>query len=108
VKRATILLSGLTAGCLAFTVGCGSSNVPPSHTDEAIKDFPQMGQALAKSPEFTIKKMPTPQEKTAYLQELGRDSSFNPKQHISMLEDYSKDSNPELAAAAKELLDKAK
>jgi hypothetical protein len=105
VKRATIVLSGLTAGCLAFTVGCGSS-VPQS--TEAPKDFPKMGQSMANSPESKIKDMQTPQEKTAYLQELAKDPDFDPKLHTVMLDRCSKDPDPELAAVAKELLNKAK
>lgn len=108
MKRATILLSGLTAGCLAFTVGCGSSNVPPSQTNEAVKDFPKMGEAFAASPEFKIKDMKTSQEKTALLQELAKDPNFDPKLHTVMLDKCSKDPDPELAAVAKELLNKAK
>ncbi len=108
MKRATLVLSGLTAGCLAFAVGCGSSNVPPSQTNEAVKDFPKMGQAFANSPESKIKDMQTPQEKTAYLQELAKDANFKPQLHTVMLDRCAKDPDPELAAAAKALLNKAK
>jgi hypothetical protein len=108
VKRATIVLSGLTAGCLAFTVGCGSSNVPPSQTNEAVKDFGKMGQVMAASPETKISRMQTPQEKTAYLQELAKDPDFKPQLHTVMLDKCSKDPDPELSALAKDLLNKAK
>jgi hypothetical protein len=67
-----------------------------------------MGRAMASSPESKIKDMQTPQEKTAYLQELAKDPNFDPKLHTVMLDQYSKDPDPELAAVAKELLSKAK
>jgi len=66
-----------------------------------------MGQSMANSAESKINGMQTPQEKTAYLQELAKDPDFKPQLHTVMLEKYSKDPDPELAAVAKELLNKA-
>ncbi len=109
MKRATFVLAGLTAGCLAFTAGCGSHSASSVRTsDPALKGFPGMGQAMAKNPELTIRGMQTPKEKAAYLQELAKDSNFDPKMHKEMLDKYSTDSDPDVAAAAKDLLDKAK
>lgn len=67
-----------------------------------------MGHAMQKSPEFKLLQMKTPQEKAAYLQELGKDPDFDPKLHTEMLEKYSRDADADVASAAKELLDKAK
>jgi hypothetical protein len=66
-----------------------------------------MGEAMGNSPEFKLKGMKTPQEKVAYLQSLAKDSNFDPKEHKPLLEQFSKDPDPEVAAAAKDLLDKA-
>jgi hypothetical protein len=108
VKLATFVSSGLLAGSLACVAGCGGNSAPPSQTNPAVKDFPKMGQAMSNSVETKIKFMATPQEKTAYLQQLALDDSFNPKLHTAMLEEYAKNSDADLAAAAKALLDKAK
>jgi hypothetical protein len=108
VKRATYVMAGLTAGCLAFAAGCNRAEKPPSYTPPGIKDFPKMGEALQKSPENKIKWMQTPQEKAAYLNELSRDSSFDPTYHTGMLETCAKDPDPELSQVAKELLARIK
>ena len=65
-----------------------------------------MGKAVANAPEMKIKAMTT-QQKAAYLQDLANDPNFKPKLHTDMLEKYSKDSDADVAAAAKALLDKA-
>jgi len=52
--------------------------------------------------------MGTPQQQAEYLRNLGKDSTFDPKKHVPFLEEYSKNSDPDVAAAAKELLDRAK
>ena len=105
MKRATFVLA---AGCWAFAAGCGSSNAPPSHTDPAVKDFPKMGQALTKTPEFQIKNMHTPQEQAEFFRNLAKDSNFDPKKHVEFLEEYAKNPDADVAAAAKDLLDRAK
>ena len=105
MKRATFVLA---AGCWAFAAGCGSNNRPPSYTDPAVKDFPKMGKALRNSPENQIKAMQTPQQQAEYLHTLEKDSSFNPTLHTGMLEQYAKSSDPDVAATAKGLLDRAK
>jgi len=105
VKRATFVLA---AGCWAFAAGCGSNNRPPSYTDPAVKDFPKMGKGLQKLPEYQLKTMKAPQQQVEYLHRLEKDSAFDPKQHVPMLEEYSTNSDPDVAAAAKGLLDRAK
>lgn len=67
-----------------------------------------MGAAVAKSPELELMKLKTPQDKTNYLRNLANDAEFDPKKHTEMLEKYSKDSDADVAQAAKDLLDKAK
>ena len=108
VKLATIVWRGLIAGSLACIAGCGGSSGPPSQTNPAVKDFPKMGQALQNSAENKIKNMKTPSEKAAFLQEMANDPNFDPKLHTVMLEQYSKDPDADVAAAAKALLDKTK
>ena len=107
VKLSKTLYAGLLAGSLAWLAGCGGKSNAPFQPDPAVKDFPKMGRAVANSPEFKIAALKTPQEKATYLQGLATDASFNPKQHKDMLEKYSQDSDAEVAAAAKTLLEKA-
>jgi len=107
VKLSKTVYGGLLAGSLACLAGCGGKSDAPFQTDPAVKDFPKMGQALAKSPEMKIEALKTPQQKATFLQDLANDSTFNPKLHTAMLEKYSKDSDADIAAAAKALLDKA-
>ena len=108
MKRATYVMAGLTAGCLAFAAGCGGSSKPPSYVPPGIKDFPKMGEAFQKSPENRMRSMQTPQEKAALLNELSRDPNFDPKLHTAILEKCSKDPDPELSQIAKELLKHAR
>jgi len=67
-----------------------------------------MGAALSNSPELEMMKLKTPQDKTNYLRNLVNSPDFDAKKHTEMLEKYSKDSDADLAQAAKDLLDKAK
>lgn len=107
MKLSKTVYGGLLAGSLAWLAGCGGGTPAPFKPDPAVKDFPKMGQAVANSPETKINGMKTPQQKAAFLQDLANDSKFNPKLHTAMLEKYSKDSDADVAAAAKALLDKA-
>ena len=105
MKRASFVLAAV---CLAFAAGCGSNNAPPSQVHPAFKDFPKMGKGLKNSPEYQLKAMKTPQEQGAYLQKLEKDSTFDPKMHAAMLEEYSTNPDPDVATAAKALLERAK
>jgi hypothetical protein len=40
-----------------------------------------------------------------FLHQLAKDSTFDPQKHAEMLQKYSNDGNPEVASAAKDLLD---
>jgi hypothetical protein len=107
VKLSKVLCCGLLGASLAGLPGCGKGSTgSPSQVNPAVADFPKMGKALANSPEMKINSMTT-QQKAAYLQDLANDPNFKPKLHTAMLEKYSKDSDADLAAAAKALLDKA-
>jgi hypothetical protein len=88
--------------CSAVSIGCGQSNgvqtkAPPGF----VKGVP-----AALEPEEAIKKLETPEDRVIYLRQLGSDKSFEPQKHVAMLETYSKDGNEELAAVAKELLER--
>jgi hypothetical protein len=111
VKRAPFLFAGLAVFCLGSVVGCGShasGNKAGAVTaaDLGLKEIPKMGQAAGSTPELEIMRIATPQEKTTYLKGLAKDSNFDPKAHATMLEELAKDPDADLAAAAKELLDK--
>jgi hypothetical protein len=108
VKLSKVLCCGFLAAALAWLPGCGKgSSATVITTTPSGAPLPKMGQALANSPEMKLNAMKTPQQKATFLQDLANDSSFNPKLHTAMLEKYSKDSDADLAAAAKALLDKA-
>lgn len=111
MKRATCLLVGASALSLIFVVGYSSGSKGATGVDPkelGLKDIPKMGQAVGSAPELEIMRKKTPQEKAAYLRDLEKDSKFDPKKHVEMLEQYSKESDPDLAQAAKDLLEKAK
>ena len=107
VRMSKTVYGGLLAGSLALLAGCGGKSNAPFQPDPAVKDFPKMGRAVANSPELKIAGLKTPQERATFLQGLATDASFDPKLHKDMLEKYSKDSDPDVAAAAKALLDRA-
>jgi hypothetical protein len=97
------------AGCAALAVGCGKSNEPLKFTQKT--GGPVRGQTSVQTaqstPEFMASHMDSPQETANYLKSLAKDPTFDPKQHADMLKQYSNDSNPQIASAAKELADKA-
>jgi hypothetical protein len=53
-----------------------------------------------------ITKLETSQERANYLRELGRDSAFEPQKHVEMLQQFTNDSDRDVAIAAQELLDR--
>ena len=59
------------------------------------------------TPEVFIEHLESPEEQANYLKGLATDPKFDPKQHAAMLKQYADDKNPKVAAAAKELADKA-
>jgi hypothetical protein len=88
--------------CSAISLGCGQSNpvqtkAPPGFTKGVPAPLP---------PEEAITKLETSEDRATYLRQLGGDSSFEPQKHAEMLEKYSKDGNEEVAALAKELLER--
>ena len=91
--------------CSAFSIGCGGASggvqsvTPPGYAQGAQ---PQL------TPEVTITKFETPEERAIYLRELSKDSNFQPQQHTAMLQKYSGDANEEVASLAKELLERGK
>jgi hypothetical protein len=95
-----------------FVVGCSSASKDGGAVDPAslgLKgEIPKMGGSVAKSPELELMKMKNAPEKANYLRNLANDANFDPKKHTEMLEKYSKDSDADVAQAAKDLLDKAK
>ncbi len=85
-----------------FAAGCGHSATaqisPP-------KGHEKRGTPVAFAPEDAIQKLETPEDRVIYLHQLKDDKSFDPEKHHEMLEKYSSDGSPEVAAAAKELLE---
>jgi hypothetical protein len=112
VKRATFVFVGIAALCAALSAGCGSKTPSSAGalkaSDLGAKEWPKMGQAFANSPELKIQQIHSPQDKANYLKSLATDSNFVPKDHVTMLEQQVKDSDPDVANAAKDLLDRAK
>lgn len=90
--------------CSAISIGCGGGTSVQTVTPPG---YPQ-GTQRELAPEVTITKFETPEERAIYLRELSKDSKFEPQQHTAMLQKYSSDTNQEVAALAKELLDRAK
>jgi hypothetical protein len=85
----------------AVSAGCGSS-VPQTSVPTGYKN----GQPAVPTPEEAIAKLETPEDRATYLRQLGSDSSFEPQKHVALLEKCAKESNEEVATAAKELLER--
>jgi hypothetical protein len=91
--------------CSVLSIGCsGGSSVQTS----SPPGYPQGAERRELPPEVTITKFETPEERAIYLRELSKDSKFEPQQHAAMLQKYSGDANQEVAALAKELLERGK
>jgi hypothetical protein len=111
VKRATFVFVGIAALCVAFLAGCGSKSStsgPSRLLDPDGKPWPTPAEALANAPETKIRQFPNPQDRANYLKSLPKDRNFDPKMHVPFLEEQAKDSDPDVANAAKDLLDRAK
>jgi hypothetical protein len=94
-------LFGLVA-CAAFAAGCSRSG--PAEISPP-KGHEKRGTPVAFAPEDAIKKLETPEDRAIYLHQLKDDKSFEPDKHHEMLEKYAGDADPEVASAAKELLE---
>jgi hypothetical protein len=97
------------AVCSVLAIGCSRGNDPLKwHAAEGkVTPPPTPTQERQMTPEFVISHMESPEETASYLKELAKDSKFDPKQHADMLKQYAGDSNPQVAAAAKELAERA-
>jgi hypothetical protein len=89
--------------CSAVSLGCGSHS---SAQTSVPSGFPNGVQPVALSPEATITKIETPEDRAIYLRQLKNDSNFEPQKHLEMLKKCANDSNQEVAEAAKELLER--
>jgi hypothetical protein len=87
----------------AFAAGCSSGS--SAQTVSPPKGHEHRGQAVPLPPEEAITKLETPEDRVIYLHQLAKDSSFDPQKHTEMLQKYSTDGDPEVATAAKDLLD---
>jgi hypothetical protein len=87
----------------AFAAGC--SHGSSAQTVSPPKGHEQRGQAVPLPPEETITKLETPEDRVVYLHQLKSDATFDPQKHAEMLQKYSNDKDPEVASAAKDLLD---
>ena len=92
----------LTAVVLSWvSIGCGTS-VPQTSIPTGYKN----GTPSVPAPEEAIAKLETPEDRAQYLRQLGSDSTFEPQNHVAMLEKCAKESNEEVATVAKELLER--
>jgi hypothetical protein len=92
--------------CSAFTIGCGSGS--SAQTIKPPKGHEKRGTAVALAPEDAITKLETSEERVTYLHQLKNDPTFEPKKHTELLQKYAGDADPDVATAAKELLDGTK
>jgi hypothetical protein len=102
VNREALL--GLVA-CAALAAGCSrtaSGQISPP------KGHEKRGTPVALAPEQAILKLETPEDRVIYLHQLKDDKNFEPDKHQEFLEKLSGDTCPEVAAAAKELLEARK
>ena len=97
-------LFGLVA-LAAFAAGCSRS---ASAQISPPKGHEKRGTPVAFAPEDAIKKLETAEDRVIYLHQLKEDKTFEPDKHHEMLEKYAGDADPEVAAAAKELLEARK
>lgn len=100
MKRAALVLVVVSS---AFAAGCSSGT--SAQTINPPKGHEQRGQAVALPPEEAIAKLETSDERVTYLHQLGKDPTFDPQKHAEMLQKYSSGADPEVATAAKDLLD---
>ena len=91
--------------CAALAAGCSRS---ASGQLSPPKGHEKRGTPVAFAPEDAIKKLETPEDRVIYLHQLRDDKSFEPDKHREMLDKYASDADPEIAAAAKEILDSRK
>jgi len=94
-------LFGLVA-CVVFAAGCSRS---ASGQISPPKGHETRGTPVAFAPEDAITKLETSEDRVIYLHQLKDDKSFEPDKHHEMLDKYASDADPEVAAAAKELLE---
>ena len=94
----------LFVGCAAL-VGCSRQTAPSLQPPKGAQQKVASTQPPA-APEVVITKLETSQERANYLRELGRDSAFEPQKHVEMLQQFTNDSDRDVAIAAQELLDR--
>jgi len=105
VKRTCLVL---TAACSTFLIGCSQASStwqPPASKGTSAVSAAVPARPV--TPESLIANLESTRERAAYLRELSKDSSFEPKKHVEMLQKYTSDTDPEVASAAKELFDRA-
>jgi len=88
--------------CAAFAAGCSR---PASGQISPPVGHEKRGTPVAFAPEDAIKKLETSEDRVIYLHQLKNDKSFEPDKHHEMLDKYAGDADPEVASAAKEVLD---
>ena len=87
----------------AVAAGCGSGNGVQA---KAPPGFANGTRPAAPTPEAAITKLETPEDRAAYLRQLKEDSSFEPQKHVEMLKKCASESDENVAALAKELLER--
>jgi hypothetical protein len=106
VKHSILLAATV---CSAIVLGCskGTPTVTVPPPDPNARPIQHPSSNLFSTPEGALGHAESDQERISYLKRLATDPKFVPKEHKPLLEDYAKDPNKEMAAAAQALLDKA-
>jgi hypothetical protein len=88
---------------LSSSLGCGSKN------QTITKAPPGRGSGPAvppPAPEVVITRLEDSGDRATYLDQLAKDSHFDPQQHVPMLQKYADDADPAVSQKAKQLLDR--
>jgi hypothetical protein len=107
MKR-TVVVFVVIFGVAVFP-GCGGKPHDLSQQVNSAKnrtEFPKKDPEK-QTPEYVVAHLESSEDRADCLRQYGNDPKFDPKKHVEMLKQYENDPNPEVSAAAKELLAKA-
>jgi len=104
VNRTSFIVAAV---CSTIVTGCSQSVATWQPPKGGAQNASTIVQKRPVTPESLIANLESKRERAAYLRELSKDSKFEPKQHIEMLQKYASDADPDVAGAAKELFDRA-
>jgi hypothetical protein len=106
VKRSLLVEAAV---CSVLVIGCSRTPATwtPPPPDPSAKPVTRSTPKWNTTPEGMMGHAEGDDERAQLLRKWAKDPKFDPKQHKEMLEQYAKSSDTDLAAAAKELADKA-